>query len=105
MTNEELKALRERLEEEATCLLDQGNQYAALMSRTQANDYWERAADINAAARCVRALEVAQEALADIASVGDSFCNEHDDVNCITCIHKMAVDALAAIEAAAEVKS
>ena len=45
------------------------------------------------------AIKEAKTVLGDIASVGNSYCNEHDDVDCITCIHETCIEALAKLEA------
>jgi hypothetical protein len=51
-----------------------------------------------AGAEALEAVEVAKAALGDIANVGNSYCNEHDNVDCITCIHETCVEALARLE-------
>lgn len=67
---------------------EQAEQAEYAQSHGNVAEHRRNAAALLAGANALENVEVAKAALGDIANVGNSYCNEHDNVDCITCIHE-----------------
>lgn len=78
----------------AARLENQANAYDMLALGSEDVDMAQHAADLRAAAQAVRLVGELKGPLQDLYGVGNSYCNEHDDVDCVTCIHETVGELL-----------